>query len=41
MQKIQIAIPVSSDLCITLTWNIDRQLRPATEISWVVSCGTW
>jgi len=43
MRKIQIAI--SSDLCITLTWNLkfdmklDRQLRPATETSWVVSYG--
>jgi len=37
MRKIQIAI--SSNLCIRLTWNFDRQLRPETETLWVVSYG--
>jgi len=36
MRKIQIA--VSSDLCIN-DMKFDRQLRPATKTSWVVSYG--
>jgi len=36
MRKIQIAI--SSDL-YHIDMKFDRQLRPATETSWVVSCG--